>query len=162
MTDTARSSATATETPTDYEKTLRLQASPAALFDALTTVTGLAAWWTPVTGSGEGGGELRFAFDPPEPCVVHVDEATPTSVRWTVTECAFLPDWVGTRPTFAIVPLEGGLTELRFRHQGLTSALDCIEDCTRGWDHFLVSLGRYVESGRGMPRGGDADQARRR
>ena len=71
---------------------------PGALFDALTSLSGLVAWWTDVTGSGDAGGDLTFWFDPPEPCVMHVDQATrPTSVHWTVTACDFLPDWVGTR-----------------------------------------------------------------
>jgi hypothetical protein len=34
-------------------------------------------------------------------------------------------------------------------------------ECTRGWDHFIESLRQYVEVGRGMPRGSDADKARR-
>ena len=93
---------------------------------------------------------------------MHVDQATrPTSVQWTVTGCNFLPDWVGTRPTFTITPVDGDASELRFRHQGLTPDLDCIEMCTRGWDHFLVSFRDYVEVGRGSPRGSDADTARR-
>jgi hypothetical protein len=29
----------------------------------------------------------------------------PTSVRWTVTDCPFLPDWIGTRPTFTVIPV---------------------------------------------------------
>ena len=92
---------------TDYEKTIRVNADPGALFDALTSLSGLAAWWTDVTGSGDAGGDLTFWFDPPEPCVMHVDQATrPTSVHWTVTACDFLPDWVGTRPTFTITPVD--------------------------------------------------------
>jgi uncharacterized protein YndB with AHSA1/START domain len=146
----------------DYEKTIRVNADPGALFEALTSLSGLAAWWTDVTGSGAAGGDLTFWFDPPEPCVIHVDQATrPTSVHWTVTACDFLPDWVGTRPTFTITPVDGDASELRFRHQGLTPDLDCIEMCTRGWDHFLVSFRDYVEVGRGSPRGSDADTARR-
>ena len=43
-------------------------------------------------------------MDAPEPLVVRVDEATPTSVQWTVTDCSFLPDWVGTRPTLHASP----------------------------------------------------------
>jgi len=147
---------------TDYQKTIPMEASPDALFDALTTVSGLAAWWTDVTGLGDAGGELRFFFDPPDPCVMHVDEATrPTCVRWTVTACNFLPDWVGTRPTFTITPVGGAACELEFRHHGLTAELDCIEDCTRGWNYFLGSLRRYVEVGRGMPRGSREELARR-
>ena len=101
----------------DYQATIRVKASPDALFGALTTVSGLAAWWNPATGSGETGGELRFIMNAPEPLVIHVDEAIrPTSVRWTVTDCPFLPDWVGTRPTFTITPLDGDTSELHFRH----------------------------------------------
>lgn len=146
----------------DYQKTILVQATPGALFDALTTLPGLASWWTRVTGSGETGGELRFFFDPPEPCVMHVDEATrATTVRWTVTECDFLPDWDGTRPTFTITAADGE-AELHFQHHGLTEELDCIDMCTRGWDHFLGSLRQYVEVGQGMPRGSMAEMARRR
>lgn len=93
--------------PADYQKTIRVNAGPGALFDALTTESGLSAWWTRATGSGDGG-------------------------------------------------------ELHFRHRGLTPALDCIEECTRGWDHFLQSLRTYVEMGRGMPLGSEEDNARRR
>ena len=149
-------------TNSDYQKTIRVQAAPDALFDALTSLSGLAAWWTGVTGSGDAGGELRFVFDHPEPCVMRVDQASrPTSVRWTVTDCGFLPDWVGTRPTFTITPVDGDGSELRFQHHGLTQELDCIDMCTRGWDHFLGSLRAYVETGRGMPHGSSADLARR-
>ncbi|HEU5306910.1 MAG TPA: SRPBCC domain-containing protein [Acidimicrobiia bacterium] len=147
---------------TDYQKTIRVQASPDVVFDAITTPSGLTAWWTPAEGSGDVGGELRFSMSAPEPLLIHVDEAArPTSVRWTVTECTFEPDWVGTRPTFSIVPVDGDASELTFRHVGLTSELECIDMCTRGWDHYLASLRAYVETGRGNPRGSEADQARR-
>ena len=162
MTDTEQPSATHAKASADYQKTIRVKAYPGALFDALTSVSGLAAWWTRVTGSGDAGGELKFFFDSPEPLLMQVDLATrPTSVQWTVTDCSFLPDWVGTRPTFTIIPVDGDASELQFRHHGLTQELDCIEMCTRGWNHFIVSLRDYVEVGRGMPHGSSADKARR-
>ena len=46
----------------DYQSRLTLTASADAVFDALTTTEGLAAWWTPVTGDGLAGGELTFSF----------------------------------------------------------------------------------------------------
>jgi uncharacterized protein YndB with AHSA1/START domain len=145
---------------TDYHKTIRVKASPRALFEALTSVSGLAAWWTPATGSGKAGGDLRFFMGSPEPmCVMHVDEATPRSVRWTVTECSPLPDWVGTRPTFTITPVDDDETELRFRHHGLTAELDCIQMCARSWDHYLQSLKGLIEAGEGLPVGSAADDA---
>jgi uncharacterized protein YndB with AHSA1/START domain len=147
---------------TDYQQLLRVRTSPDELFDALTTTEGLTAWWTDAAGSGLAGGELRFAFGHPDPAVMHVDEATrPSSVRWTVTACPVEPAWVGTHPTFTITPAGAGASELHFRHHGLTSELDCIDQCTLGWNHYLESLRRYVEVGRGMPRGSEQDLARR-
>jgi uncharacterized protein YndB with AHSA1/START domain len=146
----------------DYEKTIRVHASPDAVFDAITTASGLTAWWTSASGSGDTGGELEFVMSAPTPLRVHVDGATrPTSVQWTVTQCDFEPEWVGTRPTFTVTGLEGGASEFHFRHHGLTEELDCIDMCTSGWNRYLASLRDYVETGRGNPRGSDADNARR-
>lgn len=120
----------------------------------LTTVSGLAPWWTRVTGSGETGGEHKFFFGPPEPCVMHVDQATrPATVQWTVTGCGFPPGWVGTRPAFTITPVDSNASELQFRHHGRTPELDCARVCTRGWDQSLASLRDYVEAGCGSPYG---------
>jgi len=145
----------------DYETTIRVKADPAAVFDALTDASALTAWWSPATGSGDAGGELKFSMNAPEPLVVHVDEATPnTTVRWTVSDCPFLTDWVGTRPTFTITPVDGNECELHFRHHGLSADLDCIEMCTNSWNHFIwKSLREYVEDGRGSPLGSEADKA---
>ena len=150
------------EAPADYQATIAVKASPDALFDALTTVTGLAAWWNPATGSGQTGGELRFIMNSPDPLVIQVDEATrPTSVRWTVTDCPFLPDWIGTRPEFSITPVDGNRSELHFHHHGLSQELECIDMCTRSWNHYMTSLRDYLEVGRGSPFGSSADKARR-
>jgi uncharacterized protein YndB with AHSA1/START domain len=146
----------------DYEKTIRIVAEPDAVFDALTTTDGLTAWWTPAAGSGATGGELVFTMNAPDPCVMHVDEATrPTFVQWTVTECNFERDWVGTRPTFTITPVDGGASEVGFVHQGLTPQLECIDMCRRGWDHYITILRDHVERGEGSPNGSPKDLARR-
>lgn len=148
-------------TPADYETTIRVHASPDAVFDALTTTAGITAWWNPATGSGVEGGELRLMMNAPEPLVMQVEEATrPQVVRWLVTECPFLTDWVGTRPTFTITPVDGG-SDLRFRHEGLTDALECIDMCSRSWDHYMTSLRDLVETGVGSPIGSPGDRARR-
>jgi uncharacterized protein YndB with AHSA1/START domain len=162
MTDTETLPPTGADTGADYQMTLRVDAGPDALFDALTTTSGLSAWWSRAEGSGEAGGDLRFFMNAAEPCVMRVDVAArPALVRWTCTACDFLPDWVGTRPTFTIIPLADGSSELRFGHFGLNEELECIEMCTRGWDHFLPSLRDYAESGVGRPHGSPADEARR-
>ena len=151
-------------TGTDYRTTVRVQASADAVFRAITTTDGLTAWWSPATGSGTGGGELQFpmvAGHPP--LLVRVDEATrPTTVRWTVTECTFMEDWVGTQPTFTITPLDDTSCELTFEHRGLNDDLDCKDMCSRSWDHFVgTSLRELAEGGPGAPNRSPRDLARR-
>jgi len=141
----------------DYQAVMLFDAPPEVVFDALTTVVGLVHWWAPVSGSGSEGGELRFVFSDEDPLIIHVDRARrPSAVTWTVLECAFLPDWVGTRPRFELTPRGAGGCEVRFRHQGLTPHLECFSACRSGWDHHLASLHDYVESGHGNPFGSGA------
>lgn len=149
---------------TDYETTIRVRATPDAVFDAVTTPVGLAAWWNPATGSGVTGGELFFKMGAPDPLVMHVDEATrPSVVRWTVTSCPFLSDWEGTRPTFTITKIDDETTELHFRQYGLHDQLECIDMCSRSWDHYVqTSLRDYLERGSGSPIGSAGDNARRK
>jgi hypothetical protein len=72
---------------------------------------------------------------------MHVDKADrASSVEWRVISYESLPEWPGTRPTFTITAISEGASELHFRHRGLSADLDCIEECTRGWDHFLESF----------------------
>jgi uncharacterized protein YndB with AHSA1/START domain len=145
----------------DYQSRLAIAASIDAVFDALTTVEGLAAWWTPVTGDGLTGGQLTFSFGPASQAVMRVDAAERgVGVRWTNLAC-HVEDWVGTTLHFGIEATPEGGTELRFRHAGLTPRLECFSDCKSGWDHFIPSLRAYVETGVGNPNQSAADLARR-
>lgn len=151
-------------TTTDYRTTVRVNASADVVFDAVTTAEALTAWWSPVTGSGLAGGELRFPMvaDQP-PLLIHVDEASrPRTVRWTVAQCTFMNDWVGTQPTFTITPLEDGACDLTFEHLGLNDELECKDMCSRSWDHFIrTSLREFAQEGPGAPNRSPRDLARR-
>ena len=151
-------------TSTDHRTTVHIDAPADAVFQAVTTTDALTAWWSPVTGSGVTDGELRFPMmaDHP-PLLVRVDEATgPTTVRWTVIECTFMDDWVGTQPTFTITPVDGGSCELIFEHRGLDDTLECKDMCSRSWDHFIgTSLRELAEGGVGAPNRSPRDLARR-
>lgn len=130
----------------------RVLAIGAHALDALTSLAGLDGWWSPVTGSGTAGGELRLNHRHPEPLVIHVDVAErPRSVAWTVLDYPLNPEWSGTRITFELSPGQGGGTTLQFLHLGLTADLECYDHCARGWEHFLPSLRDYVETGTGSP-----------
>ena len=151
-------------TSTDYRTIIRVNAPADVVFDAVTTTEALTAWWSPVTGSGLTDGELRFLMVAEQPpLLVRVDEATrPTIVRWTVVECTFMGDWVGTQPTFTIRPIDAGSCELNFEHSGLNANLECKDMCSRSWDHFVgTSLRELVEGGPGAPNRSPRDLARR-
>jgi uncharacterized protein YndB with AHSA1/START domain len=108
---------------------------------ALTTLDGLAGWWTPdVTGSPEPGGELAFRFGrgPTTMRVEHVDPAG--LVVWTCTASDSFDDWVGTSLWFDVRPRAGGGSVLAFRHVGLTPELPCFETCRPRWEHHLANL----------------------
>jgi uncharacterized protein YndB with AHSA1/START domain len=146
----------------DYEASLELECTPQAAFEALTTVEGLAGWWTSVTGDGSPGGELQFQFGQGAPLVMHVDAADSGSrVQWTCLRYDPLPDWVGTSISFELTPDGSGGCALAFRHRGLTPKLECFDGCKSGWDHFLPSLERYAETGTGHPWGSSEDIERR-
>ena len=151
-------------TSTDYRISVRINAPADVVFDAITTAEALTAWWSPATGSGTTDGELRFPMVADHrPLIIHVDEATrPTTIRWTVTECTFMEDWVGTRPTFTITPINNGSCELTFEHRGLDDRLECKDMCSRSWDHFVgTSLREFAEGGTGAPNRSPRDLARR-
>ena len=151
-------------TSTDYRISVPINAPAAVVFDAVTSTEALAAWWSPVTGSGTTDGDLRFPMVADQrPLLIHVDEAThPTTVRWTVIECTFMEDWVGTRPTFTITPIDESSCQLVFEHRGLDDELECKEMCSRSWDHFVgTSLRELAEGGPGAPNRSPRDLARR-
>ena len=73
-----------------------------------------------------------------------------------------MEDWVGTRPTFTITPLDADACELTFEHRGLDDRLECKEMCGRSWDHFVgTSLRELAEGGPGAPNRSPRDLARR-
>ncbi|MGZ4728324.1 MAG: SRPBCC family protein, partial [Acidimicrobiales bacterium] len=69
-----------------------IAAPRARVYDALTTLDGLAGWWTrDVSGDPDAGGKVTFLFGGPDrSVVVEVTEATPdTHVAW---RCVGGPD----------------------------------------------------------------------
>ncbi len=152
------------KTSTDYRIIVRVNAPADTVFNMVTSATAITSWWSPATGSGLHGGELRFPMVANEPpLTIRVDEATrPTIVRWTVTQCTFMQDWVGTQPSFIITSLDDDACEVEFVHRGLNDTLECKDMCSRSWDHFVgTSLREMAEGGPGAPNRSPRDLARR-
>lgn len=124
-------------------------ASPEEVYAALTTVDGLAGWWTQdTTGDGEIGGVLKFRFVPGG-FDMKVLEARPAErVLWEVVDGP--AEWLGTRVSFELKQ-EDGFTIVLFRHEGWREPVEFMYHCSTKWASFLMSLKRMVETGKGEP-----------
>jgi uncharacterized protein YndB with AHSA1/START domain len=131
-------------------------ASPEDVYRALTTVEGLAGWWTEDTkqdgDAGEAGGVIRFRFaGAPEPggFDMQVLEVAPCElVRWEVVSG---PDeWLGTEVSFELSQ-EDGFTIVMFRHSGWREVVPFMYHCSTKWATFLMSLKSLTETGSGQP-----------
>ena len=137
----------------DYARQVHLSASAHRVFGILTAAAEFASWWAPATGSAAEGGELQITFDGiDDPLVLWVRQAAgPTTVIWDIQSCTFLPDWVGTTPSFTLSEPGTGGCDLLFRHVGLSPQLECYDMCRAGWDQYLPSLRDYIATGTGNP-----------
>lgn len=124
-------------------------ASPSDVYKALTTVDGLAAWWTDqTTGDPEVGGTLEFRFIPGGFDMEVVELEPAKRVRWQVAEGP--PEWVGTHVTFDLSEVDG-YTIVLFKHEGWEEPVDFMHHCSTKWAIYLMSLKSLVETGTGTP-----------
>ncbi|MES2511913.1 MAG: SRPBCC domain-containing protein [Pseudomonadota bacterium] len=142
-----------------FQRQLVLNASPAAVYKTLTTEQGLRDWWTHSCEADTAvGGHITFRFGRIYK-VMRIASLVPgREVRWHCVEAHLeIPgvtnktEWVGTDIVFKLTPVEGGKTRLDFEHIGLTPAFQCYVQCEGGWNLFLGSLQKLVETGTGTP-----------
>lgn len=142
-----------------YQRQLVLAATPATVYQALTTPEGLRGWWTQTCDvATTPGGKTTFRFGEHHK-VMRNDSLLPDrEVRWHCVEARINVDafsrkdeWVGTDIVFRLTPEPRGRTLLRFEHIGLTPALECFAVCECGWNFYLGSLQSLVETGQGTP-----------
>ena len=123
--------------------------TPDRVYNALTTIDGLAGWWTTdTTGSTDVGGVIEFRF-PRGGFDMEVVESVPDKrVSWKVVGG---PDeWIGTTVDWDLVQ-EGDYTIVRFKHQGWKEPVDFMHHCSTKWATYLMSLKSLVENGAGQP-----------
>ena len=124
-----------------------LTPTPEKVNEALTTVDGLAGWWTQDTrGSGD---TLEFRFPPVGGFDMKVLELVPHErVVWRVTDGP--AEWIGTTVTFTLEQA-GDYTIIKFSHQGWAEPVEFMYHCSTKWATFLLSLKSLVETGKGEP-----------
>jgi uncharacterized protein YndB with AHSA1/START domain len=136
------------------QHTLNLSASPEVVYRAVATPEGIQGWWCADSDRATRAGdetELRFVKDgKPVTMRFRVDVLEPDQrVAWTCIANAN-PIWVGSTLSWTIRRRNGGTT-LEFSHGGLTAGGPPYDMTVQGWQHFMASLSRYVETGTGQP-----------
>jgi uncharacterized protein YndB with AHSA1/START domain len=124
-------------------------ASPDDVYTALTTIDGLARWWTEDTkGDTSIGGVIRFTF-PPGSFDMKVLETQPGErVLWEVVDGP--EEWIGTHIRWELTR-EDDFTIVLFRQEGWKEAGEFMHHCSTKWATFLMSLKQLVETGKGYP-----------
>ncbi len=123
------------------------------VFTALSTIEGLAGWWTEdTTGDAAIGGVIRFRFagaPAPGGFDMKVVESRPAElVLWEVVDGP--EEWVGTQVRFDLKE-EDGETVVLFGHLGWAEPGELMHHCSTKWATFLMSLKALVETGTGQP-----------
>ena len=125
-----------------------------AVYKALATRDGVAAWWTTDTqGESKVGAALRFRFSAGgveiggiEMKVLELDP--PRQVQWQVVGGP--AEWIGTKISWELRQ-EGEYAIVLFKHQGWKEPVEFMHHCSTKWAIFLMSLKSLLETGKGMP-----------
>jgi uncharacterized protein YndB with AHSA1/START domain len=150
-----------------------INADRSKVWDAISTVAGLDAWWGRAIGAGaEVGAVVEFDHGFDEPLRMRViDLESERRVSWLcISEHRErrnpASEWLGHRLDFHLATLEGDpaltwlgprlgypedgskATVLFFRHAGWLPGSRWRNFCNLGWGATLAGLGQYCETGR--------------
>ena len=127
-----------------------IKSSPDQTYRALTTLEGLAGWWTQTTqGNPKPGGTIEFRFGPLGGFDRKVLELEPARhVLWQVVDGP--AEWIGTKIRFDL-RRDGDFTAVMFAHQGWKEPVEFMHHCSTKWATYLLSMKSLLESGRGAP-----------
>jgi uncharacterized protein YndB with AHSA1/START domain len=136
-----------------------IKAPLAKVVAAVSTVAGVAGWWTKDTsGTSGAGGKMTARFTDPAGKEIgamsfDVTKVDPgTTVHWRITDGP--PEWIGTDVTFDVTR-QDDYTILVFGHRGWREAVEFTAHCSMKWATFLLSLRALAETGQGQPSPGD-------
>ena len=131
------------------------KAPPSKVYAALSTIDGLAGWWTRETsGNPKVGGTIAFRFRTQSGEEIggfemDVLELVPEQkVRWRVKGGP--AEWVGTDIEF-VLSRQDDYTIVLFGHRKWREEVEFMAHCSTKWATFLLSLRDLVETGKGAP-----------
>ncbi|MEU0093379.1 SRPBCC domain-containing protein [Kribbella sp. NPDC006257] len=123
--------------------------TPDGVYQALTTIDGLAAWWTTDTTGKTGLGDvIDFRFENGGFTMLVLDLVPGELVRWEVVDGP--EEWIGTTVNWNLKQ-NGDYTVILFEHLGWKEPVEFMYHCSTKWATFLLSLKELVETGSGSP-----------
>ncbi len=132
-----------------------IKAPVTKVYAVLSTIEGLAGWWTKdTTGTSKVGGAIQFRFFAPDGKVMgemNMEVSALDKVKAVRWRCKGGPEeWIGTDITFDLAQ-EGEYTIVLFGHRNWREAVKFTAHCSMKWAVFLLSLRDLVETGKGKP-----------
>ncbi len=125
------------------------------VYKALSTVEGIAGWWTKDTsGISQPGETIVVRFVSPEGIelgsmnMVVKALAPGKKVHWNFT--AGPEEWIGTDVIFDLHE-EGEYTIVLFAHRNWKEEVEFMAHCSMKWGVVMLSLKKLVETGKGKP-----------
>ena len=132
-----------------------IKSSAKQVYSAISTIKGLAHWWTEeVDGDEQVEGNIVFRFSSETgkeigKMVMEVQELNPEKdIRWRCTDGP--AEWIGTDITFQLSQ-QDEQTIIIFGHRNWREEVEFMAHCSMKWAVFLLSLREYVETGKGKP-----------
>lgn len=125
-------------------------ASMDAVYQALTSRNGLAAWWTKdTTGEGNKVGDIiQFRFGAGGFDMRVTDLQAPSLVVWEVQDGP--AEWLPTTLRFELKQ-DGDYVILLFKQMDWKEPVEFMHHCNTKWAVFLMSLKSLIETGKGQP-----------
>jgi uncharacterized protein YndB with AHSA1/START domain len=119
------------------------------VFTVLTTLEGLASWWTRDTrGESRPGEIIEFYFDAHRMDMQVLEQLKNERVRWR--SVGGDEQWQDTEIVFKLHH-DGRQTLVDFTHEKWRDATELFSHCSTKWAVFLLSLKDLVETGAGKP-----------
>lgn len=132
-----------------------IKASPEEVYKAVSTIDGVASWWTDATsGISQPGGFIEVRFNNPEGKEIGMMKMRVEAlekdklVRWKFSEGP--NEWIGTEVEFKLQH-EGDFTIVLFAHKNWNEEIEFMAHCSMKWATFLLSLRELVETGKSRP-----------
>lgn len=140
---------------------IKIRAAHDKVYQAVSTADGIRDWWTRDTALDSkvgGAGEFGF-YDHRMVIKVKVaDLVPPKHVAWDPVSSTG-GSFDGTTISFDLKS-EDGVTSVLFAHRGFKAGGENVASATTRWGFYLLSLKRYLETGKGTPNPEDTELIR--